>query len=61
MASNSLDKSLISDPAHLAYIWIVYLDVVAKRNDWIKIIHRTDRCDLGLFRLGLALIEHFLN
>jgi hypothetical protein len=66
----NLDKSHISDPARLArlmiaaclaYIWIVYLGVVAKRDDWVKIIHRTDRCDLSLFRLGLALLEHFLN
>ena len=66
----NLDKSHISDPvrlarlmiaACLAYIWIVYLGVVAKRDDWVKIIHRADRCDLSLFRLGLGLLEHFLN
>jgi hypothetical protein len=66
----NLDKSHISDPvrlarlmiaACLAYIWIVYLGVVAKRDDWVKIIHRADRCDLSLFRLGLDLLEHFLN
>ena len=26
-----------------------------------KIIHRTDRCDLSLFQLGLRLLEYFLN
>jgi len=66
----NLDKSHVSDPvrlarlmiaACLAYIWIVYLGVVAKRDDWVKIIHRADRCDLSLFRLGLGLLEHFLN
>ena len=66
----NLDKSHISDPtrlarlmiaACLAYIWIIYLGVVAKRDDWVKIIHRTDRCDLSLFKLGLDLLEHFLN
>lgn len=65
-----LDKSHISDPrrlarlmiaACLAYIWLVYLGVLAKRDGWVKIIHRTDRCDLSLFRLGLDLLEHFLN
>ncbi len=25
------------------------------------IIHRKSRCDLSLFRLGLQLLEHFLN
>jgi hypothetical protein len=66
----NLHKSHISDPprlarlmiaACLAYIWIIYLGVIAKRDDWVKIIHRTDRCDLSLFQLGLNLLEHFLN
>jgi len=66
----NLHKSHIWEPARLArlliaaclaYIWIIYLGVVAKRDDWVKIIHRTDRCDLGLFQLGLNLLEHFLN
>ena len=65
-----LDKSHISDPqrlarlmiaACLAYIWIIYLGVVAKRDGWLPIIHRADRCDLGLFQLGLRLLDHFLN
>jgi hypothetical protein len=66
----NLHKSHISDPkrlarpmiaACLAYIWIVYLGVVAKRDGWVRIIHRADRCDLSLFRLGLGLLEHFMN
>ena len=66
----NLHKSHISDPvrlarlmiaACLAYIWIIYLGVIAKQDDWIKIIHRTDRCDLSLFQLGLNLLDHFLN
>jgi hypothetical protein len=65
-----LHKSHLSDPerlarlmiaACLAYIWIIYLGVVAKRDDWIAIIHRTDRCDLSLFQLGLDLLDHFLD
>lgn len=65
-----LDKSHISDPerlsrlmmaACLAYIWIIYLGVVAKRDGWVPIIHRTDRCDLSLFQLGLSLLSHFLD
>jgi hypothetical protein len=47
--------------ACLAYIWLVYLGAFAKQTGWDKIIHRTDRCDLSLFQLGLALLEHFLN
>jgi hypothetical protein len=45
----------------LAYIWIVYLGVLCKRGNWQHIIHRRTRCDLSLFRLGLQLLEHFLN
>jgi hypothetical protein len=65
-----LHKSHLADPqrlsnlmiaACLAYLWIVYLGCIAVRDDWVKIIHRTDRCDWSLFRLGLALLDHFLN
>lgn len=47
--------------ACLAYIWMVYLGTFARHTGWDKIIHRTDRCDLSLFQLGLALLEYFLN
>jgi len=66
----NLHKSHISDPqrlarlmiaACLAYIWIIHLGVVAKRDGWVSLIHRTDRCDLSLFQLGLNLLDHFLN
>jgi len=66
----NMQKSHIADPerlsrlmiaACLAYIWIIYLGVIAKRDGWVKTIHRTDRCDLSLFQLGLDLLEHFLN
>jgi hypothetical protein len=65
-----LHKSHISEPermsrlliaACLAYIWIIYLGVVAKKEKWVAIIHRPNRCDLSLFQLGLDLLEHFLN
>jgi hypothetical protein len=65
-----LHKSHLSDPvrlarlmmaACLAYIWIVFLGAIAKRDGWVAVIHRTDRCDLGLFQLGLSLLEHLLN
>jgi len=65
-----LDKSHVSDPSRLArlmiaaclaYIWIIYLGVLAKRDDWVSIIHRTDRCDLSLFQLGLRLLAHLLK
>jgi hypothetical protein len=45
----------------LAYIWIVYLGLLSKSDGWQAMIHRRNRCDLSLFRLGLQLLEHFLN
>ena len=46
----------------LAYIWMIYLGVqVRGRPDVMKIIHRTDRCDLSLFQLGLRYFEHLIN
>jgi hypothetical protein len=65
-----LHKSHLSEPkrlsrlmiaAALAYLWMIFLGTLAVQEDWVKIIHRTDRCDLSLFQLGLALLEHFLN
>ncbi len=47
--------------ACLAYIWIIYLGVLAELEGWVKIIHRSGRRDLSLFQLGLRLLEHFLN
>lgn len=66
----NLHKSHLSDPSRLsrlmiaaclAYIWIVYLGVVAKLDGWHTFIHRTERCDLSLFQLGLRLLQHFLS
>ena len=65
-----LHKSHLSDPtrlsrlfiaACLAYIWVVYLGSVCVKEGWVKVIHRSDRCDLSLFQLGLRLLDHFLN
>ncbi len=65
-----LHPSHLADPARLmrlllaaclAYLWIVYLGVLAHRDDWLRIIHRTKRCDLSLFQLGFVLLEHLLN
>ena len=65
-----LHKSHLSDPgrlsrlliaASLAYFWIIYLGAFAVSEGWHHIIHRTDRCDLSLFQLGLRLLEHFMD
>jgi len=63
-----LDKSHLRDPkrlerlllaACLAYLWMIYLGTVALVEGWSKVFHRSDRCDLSLFNLGLNLLEHF--
>ncbi len=65
-----LHKSHLSDPkrlarlliaACLAYIWVVYLGGCALRDDWLKRLHRQDRCDLSLFRLGVRLLARCLQ
>jgi hypothetical protein len=65
-----LHKSHLSDPtrlsrlliaACLAYIWIIYLGSVGVEEGWVRLIHRSDRCDLSLFQLGLRLLDHLLN
>jgi hypothetical protein len=65
-----IQKSHLSDPnrlsrlliaACLAYLWIVYLGVCAVRDQWMKRLHRQDRCDLSLFRLGLRLLARALK
>ena len=65
-----LHKSHLSDPrrlarlliaACLAYLWVVYLGVCALRDEWLKRLHRRDRCDLSLFRLGLRLLARCLK
>jgi hypothetical protein len=45
----------------LAYVRIIYLRVIAKQNEWVKIIHRPDRYGLSLSQLGLILLDHLLN
>ncbi len=65
-----LHKSHLSDPkrlarlliaACLAYVWLVYLGVCALRDGWMQRLHRRDRCDLSLFRLGLRLLARCLK
>jgi hypothetical protein len=63
-------RSHLSDPKRLArlliasclaYLWLVYLGVCALRDGWLKQLHRRDRCDLSLFRLGLRLLARCLK
>jgi hypothetical protein len=65
-----IQKSHLSDPKRvcrlliascLAYLWIVYLGVCAIRDDRMRVLHRQNRCDLSLFRLGLRLLARALK
>lgn len=65
-----IHKSHLSDPKRLgrlliatclAYMWLVYLGVCATAQDWMQLLHRQDRCDLSLFRLGLRLLARCLK
>jgi hypothetical protein len=65
-----LQKSHLSDPerlnrlmigACLAYYWMIYMGAYALRSGLHKVVHRTHRCDLSLFTLGLRLLEYFMG
>jgi hypothetical protein len=65
-----LDRSHLSNPARVmrlmlaacfAYLWVIYLGVVAQEDGWVPKIHRARRCDLSLFQLGLRLLKHLLG
>lgn len=65
-----LHKSHLHDPVRmarlliatcLAYIWIIYLGTYCLQHQAHKLIHRTHRCDLSLFQLGLDFLDYLLN
>ena len=65
-----IHKSHIAEPERLnmlliatclAYILIIYFGIMAIQNGWSRHFHRTDRCDLSLFQLGMRTIEYHLN
>jgi hypothetical protein len=66
----NMDTSRLSEPKRLtrlliasclAYLWVVYLGVCTLRDGWLHQLHRKDRCDLSLFRLGLRLLARCLK
>jgi hypothetical protein len=66
----NLHKSHLSDPARigklmiaacLAYLWIVQLGLWSFGEKLHAVVHRTDRCDLSLFQLGLRVLEHLID
>ena len=65
-----LSHSHLSDPNRLArlmmacclaYLWMVFLGAYVKEQGWLPLIHRTNRCDLSLFQIGLLWLEHCLD
>jgi hypothetical protein len=56
---NRLARLMIA--ACLAYLWIIYLGVTAIQTGCDKLIHRTDRSDWSVFRMGLAFLDYCLN
>ena len=62
-----VDKSHLADPARLArllivtslaYFWVMAVGVFAQAQGWLAQFHRTDRCDLSLFQIGLRAIGY---
>lgn len=65
-----INRSHLSDPQRLArlliastlaYLWVIYLGVVARRDPARGRFHRAARCDLSLFSLGLRLLAYCLR
>jgi len=65
-----LDKSHLAVPerlarlviaSSLAYVWIHALAGFAQARGWVEQFHRSDRCDLGLFQIGLRAIQYALR
>jgi len=61
----NIDKSHLSCPRRLtrlmfasclAYLWIIFCGIFALKTGFHRHIHRSDRCDLSLFQLGLRLL-----
>jgi hypothetical protein len=66
----NLQKSHLSSPerlnrllmaAFMAYHFVVALGILTIQEGWQTVIHRTERCDLSLFQLGLRLLDHLLE
>lgn len=67
----NLQRSHLTDPERitrfmivtcLAYVWMIYLGaIVGNDKPIMKMIHRSDRCDLSLFQLGIRYFEYLLN
>jgi hypothetical protein len=62
-----IHKSHLADPARLgrlliatslAYLWVHALALFAQEQDWVSQFHRSDRCDLSLFQIGMRTLRY---
>ncbi len=42
----------------LAYVWVHEVAMFAQAHGWVAQFHRTDRCDLSLFQIGLRAMHY---
>jgi hypothetical protein len=42
----------------LAYLWVHEVGMFAQAQGWVAQFHRTDRCDLSLFQIGLRAMHY---
>jgi Transposase DDE domain len=65
-----IDKSHLAAPERLgrlliatslAYLWVHTVAIFAQARGWLAQFHRTDRCDLSLFQIGLRAILYALR
>ena len=42
----------------LAYLWVHAVGMFAQAQGWVAQFHRTDRCDLSLFQIGLRAMHY---
>ena len=65
-----IDKSHLAAPerlarlliaSSLAYVWLHASAGFAQAQGWVEQFHRSDRCDLGLFQIGLRAIQYALR
>jgi hypothetical protein len=42
----------------LAYLWVHAVAVFAQEQNWLAQFHRTDRCDLSLFQIGIRALRY---
>jgi hypothetical protein len=62
-----IHKSHLANPSRLArlliatslaYLWVHSIAAFAQAHDWLSQFHRTDRCDLSLFQIGIRALRY---